>query len=63
MIVLKTLSREFDIDPYKLRGLLRKWQVQTNEGRYRWNEKDVALRKLREKLTKHCAGQAGNTSG
>ncbi len=48
MIVLKVLAREFDMDPYKLRGeLRRKFGVRR---RWRWDEEDRELKKVREFL-------------
>jgi len=55
MIVLKNLARDFDMDPYRLRQLLR-----TQFGkrrRWRWNpdipEDQAALKEVRDFLDKH----------
>lgn len=53
MIVLKQLAREFDVDPYKLRMMLR-----TEFGvrrRWRWEEEDQDLKKVRVFLKKTVA--------
>lgn len=53
MIVLKHLSAEFDIDPYKLRTMLRtKFGLRR---RWRWEEDDPMLKKVREFLKSSVA--------
>lgn len=53
MIVLKHLSREFDIDPYKLRQFLRLHNVKTHEGRYQWENDSPELIEVRQLLSKY----------
>lgn len=49
-VVLKHLAREFDIEPRKLRILLRTMNIPTENGRYQWSENSPKLKKLRSKL-------------
>lgn len=63
MIVLKHLSREFDIDPYRLRQILRLHKIPKNNGRYQWNENSAQLKKLRSLLGKiHATGAESTKS-
>jgi hypothetical protein len=50
MIVLKSLAREFDIDPHKLRALLRKKFDSPTGRRWKWDEKDPELKIVRETI-------------
>lgn len=55
MIVLKQLAREYDIDPYKLRAILRdEFGVRR---RWRWEEDEPDLKKVRAFLKKAIATQ------
>jgi hypothetical protein len=47
MITLKHLAREFDLDPFKLRRMLRAEYGTTETRRWRWQEGDVELTKVR----------------
>lgn len=49
-VVLKHLAREFDIDPRKLRIMLRQMKIPTEHGRYQWSENSPKLKKLRSML-------------
>ncbi len=63
MIVLKHLAREFDLDPYRLRQILRAHNVKTTNGRYTWPEKSKQLAKVRLLLSQHGKTTAtGHTS-
>lgn len=69
MIVLKTLSREFNIEPFLLRRILRKEFGKVIEKRWRWEDNDPKLKKIRTFLrsyssdtTKHT-GAPKKTSG
>ena len=50
MIVLKTLCKEFDIDPPQLRRLLRR-KFTPKQGRWQWQENDKQLKSIRLYLT------------
>jgi len=51
-IVLKHLAREFDLDPYRLRQILRAHSIPTNKGRYQWSSDDPSLEPIRRILKK-----------
>ncbi len=61
MIVLKHLAREFDIDPYPLRQILRAANIPTTNGRYQWQENDPSLKTTRALLGKLISGSGAST--
>lgn len=64
MIVLKHLAREFGLEPAKLRRLLRAYRGKTQGGRWRWEENDQELKKIKEYLTSHIRPhRRGHQSG
>lgn len=50
MITLKHLSREFDIDPYRLRKILRKAFPHQSNQRWEWQPDDKELKDIRSYL-------------
>lgn len=55
-IKLKHLSREFDIDPYKLRAVLRQLKIKTqSNGRYTWEEGSKPLQRVKTALRNHLS--------
>lgn len=56
MIVLKHLAREFNIDPHKLRMILRSLNLEPKNRRWKWEEDSEQLNKVRAHLLQHIAG-------
>jgi hypothetical protein len=52
VITLKHLAREFDIDPYKLRRMMRRQYGLSKSRRWRWQEGEKELNRVREWLKK-----------
>jgi AraC-like DNA-binding protein len=50
MIVLKDLAREFDMDPHKVRAILRDKFGEPRGRRWRWDEDDRQLTEARKLL-------------
>jgi hypothetical protein len=50
MIVLKHLAREFNIDPFKLRRMLRDKYGDAKGRRWRWEDSDKELVRIRSYL-------------
>lgn len=61
-VVLKHLAREFNIDPRKLRIILRQKKVPTENGRYQWSENSPKLKKLRSMLGAELSKSRESTS-
>ena len=54
MIVLKELAREFELDPYKVRMLLRTKFKRRPQQHWRWEDNDPELKVVREVLKAHA---------
>jgi hypothetical protein len=53
MIVLKNLSQQYKLDPYKVRTILRAAGLQPPKGRWKWpDENDPHLQQCKQALTK-----------
>lgn len=62
MILLKHLSRQFDIDPYQLRKLLRAQGYEPLNRRWRWEDGDNTLEDIRLYLKSISSGSTTNSS-
>ena len=53
MVVLKDLAREFDMDPHKIRLILRQKMGYPQGRRWRWEEGDPQLEEAKKLLSKN----------